>query len=244
MTLARFVHLDSPCPSILERSFSFQFCPVASARAARSPERRGDGRQVRQRLCVLSGVQGGGHPGQDGAQDAPVREARHGRGVQVRGLQLPDSEQTSVYEARLRQDGPKDAQGTSLTQYYNTLDFACTTSAITVSPRNIYQFQCEHCDKEFRSRVGLDLHTKLHIGGEGVHRVRRKVNWFKSQSVNTYFSVHVMRSHTLKSSMRFKCSECPYASVEKAALDKHVRIKHTNERPFVCAVCGFRDVIK
>ena len=27
--------------------------------------------------------------------------------------------------------------------------------------------------------------------------------------------------------------------MEKAALDKHVRFKHTNERPFMCDTCGF-----
>ena len=32
---------------------------------------------------------------------------------------------------------------------------------------------------------------------------------------------------------------CNYATVEKAALDKHMRFKHTNERPFMCDTCGF-----
>ena len=38
---------------------------------------------------------------------------------------------------------------------------------------------------------------------------------------------------------RFRCSHCNYATVEKAALDKHMRFKHTNERPFMCDTCGF-----
>jgi len=50
---------------------------------------------------------------------------------------------------------------------------------------------------------------------------------------------HILRKHTERDAMRFKCDECSYASVEKAALDKHRRFKHTNERPFMCAVCGF-----
>ena len=36
-----------------------------------------------------------------------------------------------------------------------------------------------------------------------------------------------------------KNSNCNYATVEKAALDKHMRFKHTNERPFMCDTCGF-----
>jgi hypothetical protein len=34
------------------------------------------------------------------------------------------------------------------------------------------RMKCDHCDKEFRSKVGLNLHNRLHLGGEGVHRVR------------------------------------------------------------------------
>ena len=40
--------------------------------------------------------------------------------------------------------------------------------------------------------------------------------------------------------VRYQCSNCDYASVEKAALEKHHRFKHTNERPFMCDTCGFR----
>ncbi|CAG0884856.1 unnamed protein product [Cyprideis torosa] len=39
---------------------------------------------------------------------------------------------------------------------------------------------------------------------------------------------------------RFRCTECDYASVERAAVEKHTRIRHTMERPFVCETCGFR----
>jgi hypothetical protein len=40
--------------------------------------------------------------------------------------------------------------------------------------------------------------------------------------------------------MRFRCSQCNYASVEKSSLDKHIRFIHTKERPFMCNTCGFR----
>ena len=39
--------------------------------------------------------------------------------------------------------------------------------------------------------------------------------------------------------MQFQCGQCSYATVEKSALEKHVRFKHTKERPFECEVCGF-----
>ena len=51
---------------------------------------------------------------------------------------------------------------------------------------------------------------------------------------------HMLRKHTQRGDMRFKCLYCDYATVEKASLEKHNRFKHTNERPFMCNVCGFR----
>ena len=42
-----------------------------------------------------------------------------------------------------------------------------------------------------------------------------------------------------RSDMQFQCGQCSYATVEKSALEKHVRFKHTKERPFECEVCGF-----
>ena len=51
---------------------------------------------------------------------------------------------------------------------------------------------------------------------------------------------HLLRKHTSKEDMKYQCDSCDYASVERAALDKHVRFKHTNERPYLCQICGFR----
>ena len=42
-----------------------------------------------------------------------------------------------------------------------------------------------------------------------------------------------------KEKMKYRCSHCDYATVEGAALKKHVRFKHTNERPYMCSTCGF-----
>jgi len=50
---------------------------------------------------------------------------------------------------------------------------------------------------------------------------------------------HMLRKHTARSDMPFQCGQCPYATVEKSALEKHVRFKHTKERPFECNICGF-----
>ncbi len=55
---------------------------------------------------------------------------------------------------------------------------------------------------------------------------------------------HRLRRHTARENMRFRCSECDYASVEKASLEKHVRFRHTKERPYMCNVCGFRYCLR
>jgi len=51
---------------------------------------------------------------------------------------------------------------------------------------------------------------------------------------------HIMRKHTEKVDHPFKCSQCEYSTVEKAALEKHIKIVHKMERSFKCEICGFR----
>ena len=57
----------------------------------------------------------------------------------------------------------------------------------------------------------------------------------------TYASLTILNNGLLffRSDMQFQCGQCSYATVEKSALEKHVRFKHTKERPFECEVCGF-----
>lgn len=52
--------------------------------------------------------------------------------------------------------------------------------------------------------------------------------------------LHLARKHTSPEDKPFKCLECSYASVEKAALEKHVSIVHKKEREYDCNICGFR----
>ena len=47
--------------------------------------------------------------------------------------------------------------------------------------------------------------------------------------------VHNLRKHTDISDMKYRCSICPYATIENAALKKHIRFKHTHDvrNPFI-----------
>ncbi len=92
-----------------------QFCPTSPARPPRAPERRRDGEDKEEEdvffiVAVLPGLQGGGHQRQGGAEATRLRAARHGRGVPVRGLQLPDAEQNRLHQARRRLSGDGRSQ--------------------------------------------------------------------------------------------------------------------------------------
>ena len=78
---------------------------------------------------------------------------------------------------------------------------------------------------------------------QGTHaeKTHTKVSSFDSVLRSTYASVTILNIGLLffRSDMQFQCGQCSYATVEKSALEKHVRFKHTKERPFECEVCGF-----
>lgn len=40
--------------------------------------------------------------------------------------------------------------------------------------------------------------------------------------------------------MLFHCSECDYITSERRYVKKHIRTKHSKEKPFVCPDCNFR----
>ena len=75
---------------------------------------------------------------------------------------------------------------------------------------------------------------------QGTHaeKTHTKVSSFHSV---LYVSYDTLNNGLLffRSDMQFQCGQCSYATVEKSALEKHVRFKHTKERPFECEVCGF-----
>ena len=38
------------------------------------------------------------------------------------------------------------------------------------------KFRCPHCDKVFKSKAGLNLHVKLHVGGQGVRKASIEIS--------------------------------------------------------------------
>lgn len=40
------------------------------------------------------------------------------------------------------------------------------------------------------------------------------------------------------SSIRYSCDVCDYSALNKQCLRNHMRVQHTNNKPFTCDVCG------
>ena len=104
-------------------------------------------------------------------------------------------------------------------------------------------FQCLVCDFKTPQHRNLVKHlaTKHKKDAEGEDLKENQACSqcdFKCVAAHQ-LKAHLLRKHTPKSDMKFKCEECAYATVEKSALEKHVRFRHTKERPFTCEVCGF-----
>ncbi|XP_040568391.1 uncharacterized protein [Lepeophtheirus salmonis] len=132
------------------------------------------------------------------------------------------------------------------------------------------KLKCMKCLKEFRSKVGLQLHLKKHFNDTYVcsvcdFKTPQRINLIKhmaskhkkgidGKDLSSDFKCklcsfecvaehllksHLLRKHTAKEEMKHKCASCTYATVERAALEKHIRYIHTKERPFMCGICGF-----
>ena len=52
------------------------------------------------------------------------------------------------------------------------------------------------------------------------------INLFSSDHI---LKIHTLRKHTTQAEMKYRCSICPYATIENAALKKHIRFKHTHD---------------
>ena len=103
--------------------------------------------------------------------------------------------------------------------------------------------KCSECGFSSPQKVGMirhmaAIHKKDLLGN--ILRPDFKCSTCDEEFVSEYLlKQHRLRKHTARADMKHQCQLCDYASVEKASLEKHIRFKHTNERPYSCETCGF-----
>ncbi|XP_038211858.1 zinc finger protein OZF-like [Zerene cesonia] len=95
-------------------------------------------------------------------------------------------------------------------------------------------YQCEYCDKVFKSYGARYKHVKIkHFGvKEHCYLCNKKVVNLKSHTLNMHDT----------SSLPFECNICSRRFISPSRLKEHTLI-HTKEKPFMCDMCnkGFRN---
>uniref|UniRef100_A0A1B0CA46 Putative transcription factor grauzone n=1 Tax=Lutzomyia longipalpis TaxID=7200 RepID=A0A1B0CA46_LUTLO len=92
-------------------------------------------------------------------------------------------------------------------------------------------FVCHVCAKQFACKGNLTYHLTTHQ--PRVHQVQCQQcgKWLKNKLC--------LRKHMVQHSMvRFKCDLCEYSALNRQCLRNHVRVQHTDLKPYCCSQCG------
>lgn len=94
------------------------------------------------------------------------------------------------------------------------------------------EFICHLCHKKFTSKGNLSYHLTTHQ--PNLHSMQCKIclKWLKNKVC--------LRKHMIQhSGEMFKCHLCTeYETVNKQCLVNHIKIKHSEEKKFLCEVCN------
>ncbi|XP_065125105.1 uncharacterized protein [Paramisgurnus dabryanus] len=97
---------------------------------------------------------------------------------------------------------------------------------------------CAHCEKSFKSKYYLNVHTRrLHTREKPHHgdTPYRCDQCGKSFTSKCYLNLHTRRLHTVVKPHR--CDQCGKAYIRKCELTIHMRV-HTGGKPYSCDQCG------
>ncbi|GAB6031010.1 hypothetical protein CHUAL_007830 [Chamberlinius hualienensis] len=101
--------------------------------------------------------------------------------------------------------------------------------------------KCPHCNYKARLKFGLTQHVvakhQMDMRGKKLEK-----NISCPLCSFTCFANFQLKNHqiTVHTNRRKKCDQCHFSTTSRAGLNKHIRIVHQNERPFMCDTCGSR----
>lgn len=92
---------------------------------------------------------------------------------------------------------------------------------------------CHICAKNFATRTGLNEHM------ETIHQPREKGQVQCNECGKWLMNNRCLKTHMiLHSDAEFRCNQCDYITKKKILLNRHLLTQHSNDKPFVCNLCG------
>ncbi|XP_055530928.1 GDNF-inducible zinc finger protein 1-like [Wyeomyia smithii] len=95
----------------------------------------------------------------------------------------------------------------------------------------LQSYVCHICARQFTSKSNLSYHLTTHQ--PKIYQVQCDIckKWLKNKLC--------LRKHMVQhSAVRHKCNQCDYSAVNMQCLRNHMRVQHTDLKPFACNVCG------
>jgi len=116
---------------------------------------------------------------------------------------------------------------------------------------NVNKLGCVHCDEKFDDRSTFKNHIESKHGIEtNLNKVGMAGKTGKhicDECGKRYVSQKHVVQHKIEKHGRielgsYKCEFCPSVFIQESLLKKHIHIKHTDDRPFICDTCakGFK----
>lgn len=92
-----------------------------------------------------------------------------------------------------------------------------------------FEFMCHICSKSFACKSNLSYHLTTHQPKDNQLQCNECGKWLKNKLC--------LRKHSqIHSQIRHTCSLCDYSALNKQCLTNHIRVQHSDLRPFTCTV--------
>ncbi|KFB47502.1 AGAP011485-PA-like protein [Anopheles sinensis] len=91
--------------------------------------------------------------------------------------------------------------------------------------------RCDICGKKFSSKGALGYHMTTHEPNVHHEQCEHCGKWLKNKIC--------LRKHMLQhSSLLYHCDKCDYSSTNSQRMQNHLRVQHTDAKPYVCHECN------